>query len=98
MLQFRLAQLRKRRAEAELLAIARVDTAHQRLDHAIVQLAPQAALYELRQRLIAVERPGWNEIIHPHAQLAPRRNQTRLGHRPKARWNQPRQTFRQIVE
>ena len=52
------AQLRKRRLERELLAVASVDPGHERLDEGVVGLAPEPARDERRNRLVPVAGGG----------------------------------------
>ena len=72
MLQFHLAQLRKRGVERELVRIARVDTAHQRFDQPLERLAAQSACDECSHGLIAVNRARGQKEIHLQSHFAER--------------------------
>ena len=75
MLELEHAELRERRAERELLAVAAVDPGHERLDERLVRLATEPARDERRDRLVLVAGAGRDVRLRGEARLALGREQ-----------------------
>ena len=63
---FELIKPGKRRAQAHLLGIARINTGHQRFHHPFAGMPPKPATKKRRERFIFRGTPRWNQQITPH--------------------------------
>ncbi len=70
MFLFKIEKARKRRVEADLSRVARIDAGHQRLDDPLESLAPETPREKRRERLVPVAAAGRQHQIQPHARDA----------------------------
>ena len=76
-LRLQLAEAREGRQQALLVRLGIVDARHQRLGDLVQAFTAQPPPHKLGQRLVAVVAARRDKEVHPHAQLAPRRDQGR---------------------
>ncbi len=93
-----LAQLRKRRAQRELLAVATVDPRHERLDEVLVRLAAEPAGDEGRDRLVGVVDGDRNLDLRREPFPSGRREQRAVRKRFEVRRDHPGEALRQRME
>jgi hypothetical protein len=92
------AEPRQRGQQAQLLHVGGIDSAHQRLDQPLENLAAQPPPHERRHALVAIIAARRQEVLEPRAELAHRAQNRRHGHWPHLRRRHHQEPVGQRVE
>ena len=98
MLELEHAELRERRLQRELVAVAAVDAGHERLDERLVRLPPEAARDERADRLVEAPPPSRHVDLRGEASLAGRGQERARLERLEVRRDHPGQALGERVE